>query len=205
MRASLSPAQLSRTVCCGAALALLLFLGACHSLSFHPAPVVPTKHPLPYSAKIRLLEVAAYPVEPGSTMKTDPSLQNFVAHTGSVPSLPQKEWETAVLDYVTARGTFPRVSADGPADIALALRVFIYIDPGVSIDYNHIYMARTDAVLSDPKTGRPVNRYSGLGKAVGPISRRSKDDDQPPINKAVQAALNDLFDKIESDSRLAFR
>jgi len=120
-----------------------------------------------------------------------------------VPSLSPKQWETAVLDYVTARQTFRRVTDNGPADITLVLRVFIYIDPGLSIDYNHIYMARAEATVLDPHSGRLVTQYTGLGKAVGPVSRSSKEEDQPPINKSVQAALNDLFDKIESDTRLA--
>lgn len=186
-----------------AVIATGLSLAACQSLSFHPAPVVPTKHPLPYSAKMRLVELSAYAVEPGATLKTDPRIQNFVAQTGSVPSLSQKQWETAVLDYVTARQTFRRVSDDGPADLALALSVFIYIDPGLGFMFNHTYVARTEAILSDPHSGRPMTHYSGLGKAIGPVSRGSKEDDQPPINKSVQAALNDLFDKIESDTRLA--
>jgi hypothetical protein len=45
--------------------------------------------------------------------------------------------------------------------------------------------------------------YSGLAKAIGPVSRASKEDDQPPINNKIQASLNDLFDKMESDTRLA--
>ena len=83
------------------------------------------------------------------------------------------------------------------------LRVFIYIDPGLEFKFNHTYVARTDAVLSDPQSGRTMTHYSGLGKAIGPVSRGSQEDDRPPINRAVQAALNDLFGKIESDARLA--
>jgi hypothetical protein len=187
----------------GTAFLACLLLAACHSVSFQPAPVVPTKQPLPYSARIRLADLAAYAVEPGATMGTDPRLPNFVTPGASVPSLSQKDWETAVLDYVTARQTFRRVTDNGPADIALILRMFIYIDPGLSIDYNHIYVARAEATITDPHNGRPLTQYTGLGKAVGPVSRGSKEEDQPPINKSVQAALNDLFDKMESDTRLA--
>ena len=186
-----------------AAIAACLLLAACQSLSFHPAPVVPTKQPLPYSARIRLADLAAYTVEPGATMRTDPRLANFVTPAGSLPPLSQKQWETAVLDYVTARQTFRRVTDKGPADIALALRVFIYIDPGLEFKFNHTYVARTEAILSDPHNGRTLTHYTGLGKAVGPVSRGSKEEDQPPINQSVQASLNDLFDKIESDTRLA--
>ena len=104
-----------------AGLAACFALAACQSLSFQPAPVVPTKKPLPYSVRIRLADLAAYAVEPGATMRTDPRLPNFVTPGSAVPSLSQKQWETAVLDYVTARQTFRRVTDNGPADIALAL------------------------------------------------------------------------------------
>lgn len=134
---------------------------------------------------------------------TDSRLSNFVTPGGSVPSLSQMHWEIAILDYVTARQTFRRVTDNGPAEIALALRVFIYIDPGLSIDYNHIYMARAGATMLAPHNGRPLTQYTGMGRAVGPVARGSKEDDQPPINRSVQAALNDLFEKIESDTRLA--
>jgi hypothetical protein len=70
------------------------------------------------------------------------------------------------------------------------------------MDYNHIYMARAEATVLDPHSGRPVTSTRAW-KAVGPVSRSSKEVDQPPINKSVQAALNDLFDKIESDTSLA--
>src|SRR5688500_18254320 len=83
----------------------LLFFG-CAGISFHPAPVVPTKQHLPYSAQVRLVELGVYAVEPGATMRTDPQLQNFVIHASSAPNLSQKQWEKAVLDYLTARQTF---------------------------------------------------------------------------------------------------
>jgi hypothetical protein len=35
------------------------------------------------------------------------------------------------------------------------------------------------------------------------VSRDGKDDDHEPINRAIRAALNDLFGKLEQDKRLA--
>lgn len=37
----------------------LIFTG-CASVSFHPAPVAPTKQPIPYSAQVRLVEHGVY-------------------------------------------------------------------------------------------------------------------------------------------------
>ena len=50
--------------------------------------------------------------------------------------------------------------------------------------------------MIEPRTGRAVS------KAVGPVSRGSKKDDEGPISKSVQAALNDVFSKLETDTRL---
>ena len=184
-----------------AAVIPLIFTG-CAGVSFHPAPGVPTKQPLPYSAQVRLVEHGVYAVEPGATMRTDPQLQNSVIHTGSVPNLSQEQWEKAVLDYLTARQTFRKVVEDGPSDIGMILRIFVYIDPGVGFKFNHAYVARADATMIEPRTGRAVSNCAGLGKAVGPVSRGSKKDDEGPISKSVQAALNDVFSKLETDTRL---
>jgi hypothetical protein len=166
----------------------LIFTG-CASVSSHPAPVVPTKQPIPYSAQVRLVEHGVHAVEPGATMRTDPQLQNSVIHTSSVPNLSQKQWEKAVLDYLAARQTFRKVVEDGPSDIAMILRIFVYIDPGVGFKFNHTYVARADATMIEPRK-------------VGPVSRGSKEDDEGPISKSVRAALNDVFSKLETDTRL---
>lgn len=100
-----------------------LIFTECAGMSFHPAPVVPTKQPLPYSAQVRLVEHGVYAVELAATM-------------------------------------------------------------------------------IEPRTGRAVSNYAGLGKAVGPVSRGSKKDDEGPISKSVQTALNDVFSKLETDTRL---
>lgn len=59
-----------------------------------------------------------------------------------------------------------------------------------------------DETMIEPRTGRAVSNYAALGKAVGPVSRGSKKDDEGPISKSVQAALNDVFSKLETDTRL---
>jgi hypothetical protein len=81
------------------------------------------------------------------------------------------------------------------------MRIHIYIDPGVMLQFNHAYVARVDASLTNPRTGRTLT-YIGLGKSAGEVSRGGTEDDQRPINLAVQSALNDLFGKIENDPRL---
>ena len=59
----------------------------------------------------------------------------------------------------------------------------------------HVYVARIDATLLEASGKRALSKYIGFGKATG-------QEDRGPINLAVQAALNDLFGKIENDQRL---
>jgi hypothetical protein len=107
-----------------------------------------------------------------------------------------------VLDYLIARQTFRKVAEDGPSDIGTILRIFVYIDPGVGFKFNHTYVARADASVIEPRTGERSAIISDPGKAVGPVSRGSKEDDEGPISKSVRAALNDVFSKLETDNRL---
>ena len=76
------------------------------------------------------------------------------------------------------------------------MRLNIYVDPSIDSQFDRVYVARIDATLAESSGKRPLSRYIGLGKAAG------DDDDQGPINIAVQGALNDLFGKIENDPRL---
>ncbi|MDO9116491.1 MAG: hypothetical protein Q7U39_00915 [Nitrospira sp.] len=177
-------------------------LAACNHISLDPAPVVPTAQPLPYSARVELTEVGAYLVQPGATMIADPRLQNHV--TGKLPSVDRAkpQWEQAVLEYLAARKTFRQVVTEGPADLSMTLRVLIYVDPGVSFKFNHVYVATIEGALRDPRNGRALIEYAGKGKAIGEVSRGGTDDDRDPINRAVRAALNDLFEKLERDKRL---
>ncbi len=194
---------------------LSLFLPACHSqpspsaqsplapLTFPPAPVIPTTHPLPYSAQIQVLQISAYSVQPGATLTTDPRTQNFIDPFGTVPPLSPEEWKATVVDYVAARQTFRRISTTEQSDLTLALRVFVYVDPGMEDDFNYTYVAKADANLIDPRNGRVMAPYSGFGKAFGPVSRTSMEVDKLMLNQSLHSALNDLFDKIESDTQLA--
>lgn len=177
------------------------FLASCSTLVFQPSPVVPTKDPLPYSAKVTLSQVEAYMVKPGATMIADPRLENHVTGVSSSLGSAKKEWEQSIVEYLAARRTFARLSTDAQSDLELALRLNVYIDPGVLFQFSHVYIARIDATLVNPRTGRPAN-YLGFGKSAGDVVRGGKEDDRGPINLAVQSALNDLFGKIEGDSRL---
>lgn len=177
-------------------------LTACNHLVLDPTPVVPTTQPVRYSARIDLTDVGAYLVQPGATMSADPHLQNHV--TGTIPSLDRAkpQWEQAISEYLAARKTFRQAVKEGPADLWMTLRVFIYVDPSSSFKFNHVYVAKVDGALRDPRNGRVLLDYIGKGKAFGEVSRGGKDDDKEPINRAVRAALNDLFGKLERDQRL---
>jgi hypothetical protein len=169
---------------------------ACSQMVYQPAPVVPTTSPLPYSATIRLEEIEAYTVEPGATMIADPRIENKVTGVRQPLSKARKEWERSITDYLAARKTFTYLSTDSQTDVDLSMRLNIYVDPSVMSGFDRVYVARIDATLAEASTKRPVSRYMGLGKSSG------DDDDHGPINLAVQAALNDLFGKIENDQRL---
>lgn len=185
------------------ALVLSASLAGCSTVALDPTPVVPAKTSLSYSAKVKLEEVAAFMVEPGASMLADPHLQNHVTGLESGFEKNRAQWEKSILEYLAARRTFRQVTQGGRADLDLTVRVIIYIDPGIQYKFNYIYVARTDATLSDPKSARPLISYSGTGKAAGEVSRGGKSDDEGPINRAVHAALNDMFSKLEGDKRLA--
>jgi hypothetical protein len=173
-------------------------VAGCSNLIFQPAPVVPTTSPLPYSAKVKLTEIESYMVKPGATMIADPHLENHVTGVSNSLGPAKKEWEKAIVEYLAARKTFTYLSVDSQTDLLLSMRLHIYIDPGVFFKFNHVYVARVEAFLPNPQTGQ-LNSYLGLGKSTGDVSRGGKEDDQGPINAAVQSALNDLFGKIEND------
>lgn len=186
------------------AMGIITLAIGCTPLTFHPGPVVPTKSSLPYTAEVRLTDLAAYLVEPGATLRTDPALQNVVTQGKSVPSISAQGYDQSIVDYVTARQTFRKVMPDGRADVIVALRIFVFIDPGLGFKSHHTYIAKADAVLKDLQNGRALATYAGFGKAFGVVSRGSREDDEGPINKSVQAALNDLFGKLENDKRVLF-
>ena len=172
------------------------WLLSCSHMVYQPAPVVPTTSPLPYSATVRLAEVEAFLVEPGATMIADPRIQNKVMGVPQPLSKAKKEWERSITEYVSARKTFTYLSTDSQTDLDLTMRLNIYIDPSVASDFHRVYVARIDATLAEGSGKRVLSKYNGFGKAVG------DDDDHGPINLAVQAALNDLFWKIENDQLL---
>ena len=177
-------------------LAFFAITVSCSQVVYQPSPVVPTNSPLPYSATIRLMEIEAYSVEPGATMIADPRIENKVTGVRLPLSKAKKEWERSITDYLAARKTFTYLSTDSQTDLDLSMRLNIYVDPSIDSQFDRVYVARIDATLAESSGKRPLSRYIGLGKAAG------DDDDQGPINVAVQGALNDLFGKIENDPRL---
>lgn len=177
---------------------LAVLVAGCSNLVFQPAPVVPTQSPLPYSAKVKLTEIESYMVKPGATMIADPHIENHITGVSNSLGPAKKEWETSITDYLAARKTFTYLSMDSQTDLDLSMRLHIYIDPGVFFKFNHVYLARVEVLLTNPRTGRP-HSYLGMGKSAGDVVRGGKEDDQSPINAAVQSALNDLFGKLEND------
>lgn len=175
---------------------------ACSQLVYTPTSVVPNQRPLPYSAKVTLAHVGSYLVDAGAVHATDSNLAaHVVSDTDHVASA-RDEWEQAILRYLQDRKTFAQVSTRGPSDVDVVLHMNIYVDPGALFQYQHVYLARADASIADPKTQRVLVTYTGTGKAFGEVSRDGKEDDREPVNRAVQMALNELFQKMEQDGRM---
>jgi hypothetical protein len=170
----------------------------CAQTPFDPTPVVPTSSPLPYSAKIKVSEIGTFEIEPGASMATDPQLQSHVRRAAAtlLSTGNPEDWEHTTVKYLTTRKTFRKVVEEGPADLDLTLRINMYIDPQVGSGFNHVYLAVTDATVSDPQTGRSLIRYSGYGRTTG------EKKDKGAMERAVHAALRDLFGKMETDKRM---
>lgn len=175
-----------------------MLLAGCARVPFDPTPVVPTSSPLPYSAKVKVSEIGTFEVEPGASMATDPHLQSRVSRAAStlLSTNDPTDWERATVKYLTTRKTFRNVVQEGAADLNLTLQINMYIDPSVASDFSYIYLAVTDATLSDPRTGRSLTRYSGFGKMPGDKK------DKAAMERALHAAFRDLFGKMETDGRL---
>jgi hypothetical protein len=174
----------------------------CTKLTFDPTPVVPTKNPLPYSASVNLTDLASYDLEPGSSLLADPNLQNHVVGATQGIDWAKQDWQKSILTYLDTRQTFSRVVQEGRGELDLTLRITIFVDPGALFQHSYIYIARAEAAVSKPPSGLTRAKYSGFGKAVGEVSRSGPEDDREPVNRAVHAALNDLFGKLETDPRL---
>ncbi|MBA5865219.1 MAG: hypothetical protein GDA67_00820 [Nitrospira sp. CR1.3] len=177
---------------------LTTILSGCAKMPFDPTPVVPANSTLPYSAKVKVSEIGTFEVEPGASMGTDPLLQSRVSRTAStlLSTNDPTDWERTTVKYLATRKTFQKVVQEGAADLDLTLRINMYVDPSVASDFSYIYLAVTDATLSDPRTGRSLMRYSGFGKTPGDKK------DKAAMERAVHAAFRDLFSKMESDKRL---
>ena len=191
------PSQVSLSRLSLAALGAMLLAG-CTSSPFDPTPVVPSNTTLPYSAKVKVSEIGTFEVEPGASMAPDPQLQSHVSRAASTLLATDKpaDWERTTAQYLTTRKTFQKVVLEGSADLNLTLQIKMYIDPSVASDFSHVYLAVTDATLSDPQTGRSLIRYSGFGRIAGDKK------DKAAMERAVHAAFRDLFGKMESDKRL---
>ncbi len=168
---------------------------ACTNLVYAPAAVVPTTQPLPLTATVTLPQVEAYTVRPGAILTADPALAHHVMRVSDSVAPSRADWEHAILRYLEARKTFTRVTPRPPADVELVMHVNVYIDPSVDEQFREVYIARVDALVTDPRTHAVYRSFTGDGKTP----RHDRDPAYQPINQVVQAALNDLFGKMEQD------
>jgi hypothetical protein len=74
----------------------------------------------------------------------------------------------------------------------------VYIDPSVDGHFKEVYVALVDALVTDPRTHVVYLAFTGYDKAP----RHDREENPQPINQVVQTALNDVFGKMEQDSRM---
>ena len=185
----------SRLGACLLVIAVPSFLMACTNLVYAPGAVVPTPQPLPLTAAVTLAQVDAYTVRPGAILANDPALAHQVIRVSDSVAPSRTDWEHAVLRYLEARKTFTRVTSRPPADVELVMHVNVYVDPSVDDQFRAVHIAHVDALVSDPRTHAVLRSFTGDGKTP----RHDREQAYQPINQVVQAALNDLFGKIEQD------
>lgn len=128
-------------------------------------------------------------------MMVDPALAHHVTGVSHAVAPARADWEQAILRYLEARKTFARVTPSGPSDLELILHVNVYIDPSVDHQFKEVYVARVNALVADPRTHLVYSSFHGEGKEP----RHDEDETYEPVNQVVQAALNDLFGKMEAD------
>ena len=175
-----------------------LLVMACTSRVYAPGAVVPTQQSLPLTATVTLTQVEAYTVRPGAILATDPALAHHVTRVIDSAAPSRTDWEQAILRYLEARKTFTRVTPRPPADVELLMQVNVYVDPSVEDQFREVYIAHVDALVTDPRTHAVHLSFTGDGKTP----RHDREQAYQPINQVVQAALNDLFGKMEQDPRM---
>jgi hypothetical protein len=109
---------------------------------------------------------------------------------------PVKDLRQAVVEYARQRRTFTEVH-EAEGDYTLTVRGWLWLRSREA--YRYIVHLESDL----GRTGQPpIKSYMVEKEAVGSRIRWVTASDQAPIAAAVQAALDELFDRIEQDAAL---
>ncbi len=171
------------------ALVTLLFMTGCVGREIRVAPI-PDKaqeRPVPVSAHIRVT----------SFEKLGPGL---------MPGIAFLDWsrdnlEQTIVSYLEKRRTFTQVSGQaGQGQVQMLLKVVLRMESWDRYFYN-IDLA---ADLTAPD-GAVAKSYAAHAREAGPQVRFTAASDEPPIEKALTAALNQLFGAVEADRDLILR
>ncbi len=157
-----------------------MFLTACvHSIQVSPSPSGASANALPYSVLVEVPFVALQGAD----------------HRQGITHLdwPAADFKRAAIDYLAQRGIFRVVGTD-PADLTLTLKTWLFL---TSRERYH-YRLHIEADLGMPGKA-PMQSYAVDGEATGSSVRWVTASDRDPIQRAVQAALDELGDRIEED------
>ncbi len=168
---------------------LLLFLalstictGCVHRIHTNPLPNGPSAVTIPRSLQILVAPVSLEGADhrPGITLL----------------EWPQRDVHQAVIQYLQQRGTFAAVSADR-SDLTLNATTKLALS---SHQNRYHYRVRLQAEMKEGD--RMIKSYAIDQVVVGSSVRWTTASDRLPINTALQQALEELTNKIESDRLL---
>jgi len=128
----------------------------------------------------------------------------FLAIEGAdhMPGIPLFEWpaqdlRNAAIDYIRSRHSFSSVGEE-PADQTLIIKAWLTLR---SRGRYH-YRLRLEAAIG-PQEKPPLASYMIEKEAIGSRVRWFTSSDQAPIAEAVQAAMDELLTRIETDPRVS--
>ena len=160
----------------------VVLTGCVHRIEVRPIPSNHAATTIPRSLQV----VADAPLLEGADHR--PGIALF--------TWPHEDLEGAVTRYATHRGTFRSVSTDH-AELKLQLTTKLALS---SRRGRYHYQIRLQATMHEQE--HLVKTYLAEATVAGSLARWVTASDRDPIESALQAALDDLFNQIEADNSL---
>ncbi len=107
------------------------------------------------------------------------------------------DFKKAFLAYAKERGTFREVSDAGLEDLLLQVKSLFRLGTVPRFEYTFMITG----ILLRAKDGAPLGQYRAFQMAPGGDSRFSTEADRGPVNKAFNAAMDEIFEQIEGDGQ----